>query len=100
MVSQREWRRQYEQDRKERTIASIEESIAFTGGGVIALVLLILSVALFSFAIIADTSAIRQAAYGTMLIGSVVLFGLFVALGRRRTYTVYRPPQPGAGSEN
>jgi hypothetical protein len=52
-------------------------------GGDFCLVLLVLNAVFCIFAYAFDNSAIRQAAYGTMLTGGTVLWGLGVALCRK-----------------
>ena len=71
-------------------IARLEEQVDSTLGGRFCFLLLILNSLLWVLVMGADTSAIRQAAYGTLLIAGNVLFGIGVIIGRRRTYVVTR----------
>jgi hypothetical protein len=71
-------------------VATIQEHTQRTPEGNFCLILLLLNAAITIIAFLAESSAVRQAAYGTMLTGGSVLFGLGVVLGRTRTYIVFR----------
>lgn len=75
-------------------IATIEEDVRLTGWGVFSLMLLILSVAFTAFAGMAAKTVFQQIEAGVSMIASLLLFGLGVALGRRRTYRIYRSAGP------
>jgi hypothetical protein len=75
-------------------IAEISERVEATTAGRVATVFLVLNTVVWLLAFILDSSAVRAASYGTMLTGGNVLFGLAVALGRRRTYIVTRENPP------
>jgi hypothetical protein len=77
-------------------IATIEEIVKRTPFGTFCLFLLILNAAFNFLAFVVDNSAVRQAAFGALLTGGTILFGLGVVLGRVRTYIVYRevPDEP------
>lgn len=74
----------------DQPIAEIREQITFTPGGRICLIFLVLNTLLCGFGWFALNGAVQQAAVGTAWIAGNVLWGLGAALGRRRTYTVYR----------
>lgn len=71
-------------------LATIEERISFTAVGIVSLLLLILHNAAVVIWLAKSTTVIHEAAIGTMWIGGNVLWGLGVALGRRRTYRIDR----------
>ncbi len=77
-------------------IATIEEEVRLTAWGVISLILLILSVIGSLMVSAGATTVFQQIEAGVSLISGLLLFGLGVALGRRRTYRVVRSGQPPA----
>jgi hypothetical protein len=74
-------------------IATLEEQSKFTGNGILALVLLILYQLAMVGAIGSANGAVQEAAIGTAWIAGNVLLGVFVIVGRRRTYRVMRENQ-------
>jgi hypothetical protein len=68
----------------------MEEIVIPTGGGGFCTVMLVLNAVLWTFAFFIDSSAVRQAAYGTMLTGGSVLWGIGALIGRRKTYIITR----------
>lgn len=75
-------------------IAHLKEHIETTGGGVAAIMMMVIVAMIMVLAFVADTSAIRGAAYGAVGTALIMLFGVGAILGRRRTYIVYREPPP------
>jgi len=74
-------------------IATIVERVYVTGWGVFWGLVLALDCTISIVASMAATTIFQQIAAGVSLIGGAVIAGLGVALGRRRTYTVYRSRQ-------
>jgi hypothetical protein len=70
-------------------IARLEERNYTTGGGVVAIVMLVLGGLLMLLAL-GDNSAIRGAMYAAIWTGWNVIWGAFLVRGCRRTYVVYR----------
>lgn len=75
-------------------IATIEEEVRLTGWGAISLILLILTVIGSLIISAGATTVFQQIEAGVSLISGLLLFGLGVALGRRRTYRVVRASKP------
>lgn len=75
-------------------IARIYEEVLTTGGGTFCMIMLVLHQigALFSF--LKTSSVIQETALAAIWIGGNVLWGLGVALGRRRIYVVTRQAPP------
>jgi hypothetical protein len=74
--------------------AIIREEIEITGWGWLSRVLLVLAV-IVSAVTMADARNILQQIYaGVGFLGSAIVFGLGIALGRKRTYRVYRKYKP------
>lgn len=73
-----------------RELAVIEEEVRTTGVGVISLLLLVACTLGSASALIGATNVVQQIGAGVLLIAGAVLFGLGAALGRRRTYRIYR----------
>ncbi|MHC2578196.1 threonine/homoserine/homoserine lactone efflux protein [Bradyrhizobium diazoefficiens] len=73
-----------------RELAIIVEDVRLTAGGIVAAVLLVVTI-LYSFVTYeAATTVFQQIASGVSLIAGCIVWGLGVALGRRRTYRVLR----------
>lgn len=73
-----------------RELAVIIEEVATTGGGNISFAMLVLTV-LGSIAVFGGAKTVfQEIAAGVLLIAGAILFGLGVALGRTRTYRIYR----------
>jgi nucleoside permease NupC len=87
---QRRRRRDETDELISRELAVITERIDTTAGGAISGLLLTLSVIAALFEYGAATTVFQQITAGVTLIGGMALFGLGVAMGRRRTYTIYR----------
>jgi hypothetical protein len=68
--------------------ANIEEIVAFSGGGVVCLILLILHQIGIMLAFATTSEGIQQAAVGTLWIGGNTLWGIGIIVGRTRTYRV------------
>jgi hypothetical protein len=76
-------------------IAKIVEQVWFSGGGLIAVILLMLhNCVMFYLYLVATKSAVQEASIGTMWIAGNVLFGVGAIIGRRRTYRVLRGQNP------
>lgn len=75
-------------------IATIEEEVRLTAWGAISLILLILTVIGSLIISTGATTVFQQIEVGVSLISGLLLFGLGVALGRRRTYRVVRAERP------
>lgn len=73
-------------------IAVISERITYSVGGVLALLFLLLCNAAALYAWISGISAVFETTLAIMWLGSTMLGGLGVIVGRRRTYSVYRMP--------
>lgn len=73
-------------------IALLREKTSLSNGGSAAVAIMSVVAALMLFGFVADNSAIRQAAYGAIGTGLMVLFGVCALIGRRRVYIVYRQP--------
>lgn len=86
-------RREAERALQARELAVMVEDVRITGGGAICWVALAITV----FGAIAGYNAAKtvfqQIEAGVSLIAGVMLFGLGAALGRRRTYRIYRSEQ-------
>jgi hypothetical protein len=79
-------------------IARIVEQVWFSGGGLIAVILLMLHNWLMFYLFFAATkSAVQEASLGTLWIAGNVLFGVGAIIGRRRTYRVLRDQNPDRG---
>lgn len=77
-------------------VATMEERITFTAGGIISLLLLILHNIGVLIWLGTARSAVQEAALAAFWIGGNVLWGLGVALGRRRHYRIYRVERDGS----
>ena len=75
---------------REREMAVIVERVETTGGGRLCTLLLIFAVIGTVFAYSQATTVFQQIEAGVSFIGGCILFGLGTALGRSRTYRVYR----------
>lgn len=73
-----------------RELAVIVENTQVTSGGVICFALLILTIASTIFAYSKATTVFQQIEASVSLISGSILFSLGVALGRKRTYRIYR----------
>ena len=76
----------------ELQIAVILERIAFSVGGILALLFLLLANAAVLYAWIRGLGGVSETSLALISLGSTVLGGLGVIIGRRRTYKVYRMP--------
>jgi hypothetical protein len=72
------------------TIAQIEEQVAFSGGGIVAVLLLVLCnlIAIVSF--VASTTILQETLAALVWIGWNILWGTGAIIGRKRTYIVRR----------
>jgi cytochrome b561 len=76
-----------------RELAKITEEISMTGWGGFCVVMLVLTVAGSIGSYAAAKTVFQQIEAGVSLMAGLILFGLGSALGRRRTYTIYRSEQ-------
>ena len=76
----------------ELQIAVISERIAYSVGGILALLFLLLSNAAALYAWISGIGVVSETTLAIVWLGSTMLGGLGVIVGRRRTYRVYRMP--------
>jgi len=76
----------------ELQIAVISEQIVYSVGGILALLFLLLSNAAALYAWISGISVVSETTLAIVWLGSTMLGGLGVIVGRRRTYRVYRMP--------
>jgi hypothetical protein len=77
---------------KRERVAIIQERIEATAGGSAATLLLVVSNLFVIGDFVASTNILQQNVAINLWIGCNVLFGLGVAVGRRRTYVVLRTP--------
>ncbi|UGY23555.1 hypothetical protein HU675_0037300 [Bradyrhizobium septentrionale] len=87
--------------RQRRQTAVIEEQSRLTGGGVICALLLVLSLLGTMGLYVEAKTVFQQIQAGVAMIAAILLFGLGVAVLRRRTYKVFEmeavveaPPAP------
>ena len=85
-------RRRAIEDLAARELAIITEDIRATGGGALSFLLLLVAIFVSVVSYNTATTVFQQIEAGVGFIGSAIIFGLGIALGRRRTYTVYRSP--------
>ncbi|MBR1280351.1 hypothetical protein [Bradyrhizobium sp. AUGA SZCCT0283] len=78
---------------RDREMAVIAERVETTGGGRLCILLLVLTVIGTVIAYSQATTVFQQIQAGVSFIGGCILFGLGAALGRSRTYRVYRSEQ-------
>lgn len=83
-------RRTRDEELAARELATIVEEIQITAGGVICFILLIGTIVLAISAYSTAATVFQQIEAGVSLIAGCILWGLGVALGRRRTYRIYR----------
>jgi ABC-type multidrug transport system fused ATPase/permease subunit len=83
-------RRQQESALASRELAVIAEEIRTTGGGGFCIAMLILTVTGSSISYLMVTTVFQQIEVSVSMISGLILFGLGAALGRRRTYRIYR----------
>jgi hypothetical protein len=76
-------------------IASIDETTVFSGGGVFAMVMLVLTQTIGLFALLGSTNIFQQLMAGVMIISGTLLWGIGVIIGRKRSYVVRREISPG-----
>ena len=76
-----------------REIAVIEETVRSTGFGAVCIVLLLIVIAASGVGYTKAVTVFQQIEIGVGFIGSLIVLGLGAALGRRRSYTVYRSEQ-------
>lgn len=74
-------------------LAIITENIRMTAWGLLCVIMLIVMIVGSLVAYAHATTVFQQIEAGVSLIAGVLLFGLGVALGRRRSYTIYRSQQ-------
>ncbi|AVT76598.1 hypothetical protein RPPS3_25350 [Rhodopseudomonas palustris] len=96
VLARREWAYRRQEAQAGQEAAVIIEHVRMTWVGIVSLMLLVLTVIGAIVAYIAARTEFQQVQAGVSLIGSVLLFGLGVALGRRRTYRVLRSERPNA----
>jgi hypothetical protein len=75
---------------QDRELAVIVERVEVTVGGSLCTLLLIVTIIGTIFAYSKATTVFQQIEAGVSLIGGCILFGLGTALGRSRTYRIYR----------
>lgn len=85
-------RRAIDQQRA-RELAVMVEEVSMTAGGVLCLLLLIGTVLLSVGGYAAAKTVFQQIEAGVSLMSGCIIFGLGVALGRRRTFRIYRSEQ-------
>lgn len=71
-------------------IARLEEKIDETSLGVVCLAGLLVNTLIWATVFISDSSSVRLAAWGTLMVAGNVLFGVGFMASRRRTYIVTR----------
>lgn len=82
--------REREAARRYTSIAKIREEIEFTSAGGLCIALLVVGNIYWIATFAASNTVLQQTVTALLWIGGNVLFGLGAALGRRRTYTVFR----------
>jgi hypothetical protein len=70
-------------------MAIIKEEIEITGWGTFSRIGLTVAIGIETFALLGASNIFQHMQAGVAFIGSAILFGLGVALGRTRTYRVY-----------
>jgi hypothetical protein len=70
--------------------AVIVEEIEITNWGNFSRIGLIIAIAIETFGLLGANTVLQQTQVGVAFIGSAVLFGLGMTLGRKRTYRVYK----------
>jgi hypothetical protein len=70
----------------------IKEEIEITSWGNFSRIALGIAIVVTTFALLGASNIVQQIQAGVSFIGSAILFGLGVALGRKRTYRIYRTP--------
>ena len=73
-----------------REMAVIVEEYKVTAGGTVSLLMLILTVLVAVGIFVSAKSAIHEIEAGVVLTAGSVIWGLGIALGRKRTYRIYR----------
>ena len=86
-------RKEREANLAAREMATMIEETQVTPGGAICFALLVITVIGSFFAYGKATTIFQQIEAGVSLIAGSILFGLGVAIGRKRTYRIYRSEQ-------
>jgi hypothetical protein len=71
-------------------IAVIKEEIEITSWGNFSRIALAIAIVIETFGVLGASNYFQAIQAGVAFIGSAILFGLGVALGRKRTYRIYR----------
>jgi len=83
-------RRKREEELASRELAIIVEDVAITAGGRISMAMLVLTIIYAVLVYVAAKTVFQQIEAGVTLIGGSIIWGLGIAVGRVRTYRVYR----------
>ena len=75
-------------------IARISERVTYSAGGFFAMFLLVLSNAAAVYMWLTDMNILPERVFALLWIGSNMLWGIGIIVGRRRTYVVYKMPSP------
>src|SRR5579859_2033266 len=81
-------------DRSFRQIATIEQTESLTAGGLVCLVLMLIGVIWGGLLYLAATTVFQSIQAGVGTIVDILLFGLGVALLRKRSYRVFSSDKP------
>lgn len=92
MVGARRRREQFDA-LKQREFAVMVEEVNSTGWGAFCIMMLVLTVLASVFGYNVAKTVFQQIEAGVTLIAGLILFGLGAALGRRRSYRLYRSEQ-------
>ena len=75
---------------QETSLAVIREKVEFTGWGLLSAIMVVINTAAATAWWQTTISAPQEAVVALIWLGGTAFFGLGAALGRRRTYTVFR----------